>query len=252
MTAWLVLPTFNEAENVEGILRAADAVLRECAPEGHRILVVDDSSPDGTAAIVRRVGEELESIEVLVRPVREGLGPAYLAGFAHALDSGADRVLEMDCDFSHDPADLARLLEAARGDCDLALGSRYVPGGGVSDWGRLRQLISRGGSAYARAVLGLGVRDLTGGFKCFRADVLRAIDLPTVRSHGYAFQVELTYRALQQGFRVCELPIVFRDRQHGHSKMSTRIALEAMWLVPRLRFGRRGRAAARALKSPRR
>jgi len=244
--AWLVLPTFNEAENVEGILRAADAVLRESAPGGHRILVVDDSSPDGTAQIARRVGEELGSVEVLERAMREGLGPAYLAGFAHALAGGADYVLEMDADFSHDPADIARLLEAARADCDLALGSRYVPGGGVSDWGRLRQLISRGGSAYARVVLGLRIRDLTGGFKCFRADVLRAIDLPTVRSHGYAFQVELTYRALQRGFRVCEVPIVFRDRQHGHSKMSSRIALEAMWLVPRLRFGRRGRAAARA------
>jgi dolichol-phosphate mannosyltransferase len=246
--AWLVLPTFNEAENVEGILRAADAVLRACAPDGHRILVVDDSSPDGTAAIAARVGEELGSVEVLVRAEREGLGPAYLAGFARALGAGAGYVLEMDCDFSHDPADIARLLDAARGDCDLALGSRYVAGGGVSDWGRLRQLISRGGSAYARVVLGLRVRDVTGGYKCFRADVLRAIDLPTVRSHGYAFQVELTYRAVQGGFRVCELPIVFRDRRHGHSKMSWRIALEATWLVPRLRFGRRGRAAARALK----
>ncbi len=239
--AWLVLPTFNEAENVEGILRAADAVLRSCAVDGYRILVVDDSSPDGTGEIAQRVAAELGSVSVLVRSERQGLGPAYLAGFGRALEEGAGYVLEMDSDFSHDPADIARLLGAARSDCDLALGSRYVAGGGVSDWGRVRQLISRGGSAYARAVLGLGVRDLTGGFKCFRADVLRAIDLPTVRSHGYAFQVELTYRAVQAGFRVRELPIVFRDRQHGHSKMSWRIAVEAIWLVPRLRFTRSSR-----------
>lgn len=248
--AWLVLPTFNEAENVEGILRAAHSVLRDCCDE-HRILVVDDSSPDGTAEIAARVGAELGSVEVLVRPDREGLGPAYLAGFARALEGGAGFVLEMDSDFSHDPADLARLLDAARAQCDLALGSRYVDGGGVSDWGLVRRFISRGGSTYARVVLGLRVRDLTGGYKCFRADVLRAIDLPTVRSHGYAFQVELTYRAVQQGYRVCEVPIVFRDRQHGHSKMSWRIAVEATWLVPRLRFGRRGRAAARAARAAR-
>lgn len=234
--AWLVLPTFDEADNVEAILRAADAVLREAATEGHRILVVDDDSPDGTGRIAERVAAELGTVEVLHRTVREGLGPAYLAGFAHALDHGAAYVMEMDADFSHDPADLARLLAAVRDGADLALGSRYVDGGGVSDWGLLRQVISRGGSAYARAVLGVGVRDLTGGFKCFRAEVLRAIDLPTVRSRGYAFQVELTYRALQRGFRVTEVPIVFRDRQHGRSKMSWRIAAEAMWLVPRLRL----------------
>jgi dolichol-phosphate mannosyltransferase len=243
---WLVLPTFDEADNVESILRAADAVLRECSPEGHRILVVDDSSPDGTGQIADRVAAELGSVEVLHRREREGLGPAYLAGFARALEAGAGYVMEMDADFSHDPADIARLLEAARReDCDLALGSRYVDGGGVSDWSRARQLISRGGSAYARIVLGLHVRDLTGGFKCFDAAVLRALDLPTVRSHGYAFQVELTYRTLQRGFAVCELPIVFRDRQHGRSKMSWRIALEAIWLVPRLKF-RSGRADAKS------
>lgn len=236
MLAWLVLPTFDEAENVEAILRAADEVLRACAPEGHRILVVDDSSPDGTGQIAERVAAELGTVEVLHRTTREGLGPAYLAGFAHALERGAAYVMEMDADFSHDPKDLARLLDAVRGGADLALGSRYVPGGGVSDWGRVRQVISRGGSAYARTVLGVRIRDLTGGFKCFRAEVLRAIDLPSVRSHGYAFQVELTYRALQRGFRVVEVPIVFRDRQHGRSKMSWRIAAEAMWLVPRLRF----------------
>ncbi len=232
---WLILPTYEEAENIEVIVRAADAVLARAAPGGHRILVVDDGSPDGTGRLADALAAELDSVRVLHRTVREGLGPAYLAGFAHALDAGAGHVLQMDADFSHDPADLARLLEAARTTCDLALGSRYVPGGGVSDWGRTRQVVSRGGSWYARRVLGLDVRDLTGGFKCFRADALRAIDLPTVRSHGYAFQVELTYRAVRRGLRVQEVPIVFRDRQAGTSKMSIAIALEAILLVPRLR-----------------
>jgi dolichol-phosphate mannosyltransferase len=232
---WLILPTFNEAENIEAIVRAADAVLAAAAPEGHRILVVDDSSPDGTGDLADRLAAELEAVEVLHRTQRQGLGPAYLAGFAHALDRGASHVMEMDSDFSHDPKDLARLLEATREGADLALGSRYVPGGGVTDWGLLRQFISRGGSWYARVVLRLDVRDLTGGFKCFRREVLEAIDLPTVRSQGYAFQVELTYRAVLNGFRVVEVPIMFRDRQLGHSKMSWRIAAEAMWLVPQLR-----------------
>jgi dolichol-phosphate mannosyltransferase len=237
--AWLVLPTFDEAENVERIVRAADAVLAQAAPDGHRILVVDDDSPDGTGAIADRLADELATVQVLHRTERRGLGPAYLHGFDVALEGGAAFVLEMDADFSHDPADLTRLLAAAQDECDLTLGSRYVAGGGVTDWGLVRRIVSRGGSWYARRMLGLDVRDLTGGFKCFRAEVLRAIDLPTVRSHGYAFQVELTYRAIGAGFRVCEVPIVFRDREHGRSKMSWRIAVEAMWLVPQLR--RRGR-----------
>jgi dolichol-phosphate mannosyltransferase len=232
---WLILPTFNEAENIEAILRAADAVLAGAAPEGHRILVVDDSSPDGTGEIAERLAAELGTIEVLHRSERKGLGPAYLAGFAHALDGGATHVMEMDSDFSHDPNDLVPLLAAVREGADLALGSRYVPGGGVTDWGLLRQFVSRGGSWYARVALGLEVRDLTGGFKCFRREVLEAIDLPTVRSQGYAFQVELTYRAVLAGFRVVEVPITFRDRQLGRSKMSWRIAVEAMILVPQLR-----------------
>jgi dolichol-phosphate mannosyltransferase len=239
-TAWLILPTFDEAENIEAIVGAARAVLEQAAPGAHRILVVDDGSPDGTGEIADRLAAEHEAVEVLHRTVREGLGPAYLAGFAHALEGGAAYVLEMDADFSHDPADLARLLAAAA-DADLVLGSRYVAGGGVSDWGRVRRLVSRGGSWYARRVLGLAVRDLTGGFKCFRREVLEAIDLPTVRSRGYAFQVELTHRAVRAGFRVVELPITFRDRQAGRSKMSMRIAGEAALLVPRLRFGRTAR-----------
>jgi dolichol-phosphate mannosyltransferase len=232
---WLVLPTFNEAENIEPIVRAADAVLHRAAPDGHRILVVDDSSPDGTGQLADALAAELGSVEVLHRTDRTGLGPAYLAGFRHALAGGAGHVMEMDADFSHDPEDLARLLEAARGDADLALGSRYVPGGGVSDWSLPRRIISRGGCLYARVVLGLEVEDLTGGFKCFRAEVLRTIDLDRVRAVGYAFQVELTYRAIQAGFRVREVPIVFRERRHGESKMSARIATEAMWRVPQLR-----------------
>lgn len=236
--AWLILPTYNEAENIEAIVRAAGAVLADAAPEGYRVLVVDDGSPDGTGAIVERLGGECDWVEVLHRKEKNGIGPAYLAGFRHALEHGAAYIMEMDSDFSHDPADLARLLQAVHGGADLALGSRYVPGGGVSDWGLLRRFVSEGGSTYARIVLGLRVRDLTGGFKCFRRETLEAIHFDSVRSQGYAFQVELTYRAVRAGFEVVEVPIVFRDRQRGQSKMSWRIAAEAMWLVPRLRFGR--------------
>src|SRR4051794_40483422 len=236
-TAWLILPTFDEAENVERIVRAASDVLaRACGDDGYRVLVVDDSSPDGTGELADALALENPAVEVLHRPVRQGLGPAYLAGFAYALERDADYVFEMDADFSHDPEDLARLLDAVRtAGADVALGSRYVAGGGVSDWGAMRRIVSRGGSLYASLVLGLRLRDLTGGYKCFRADVLRAIGLETVRSRGYAFQVELTYRAVRSGFRVVEVPITFRDRQLGRSKMSWRIAGEAMLLVPRLR-----------------
>ncbi len=234
---WLVLPTFNEAENLEAIVAATREVLTAAAPEGFRILVVDDDSPDGTGHMAERLAAGHPDVQVLHRTTREGLGPAYLAGFRHALDAGAGYVMEMDSDFSHDPRDLARLLAAVReGGADLALGSRYAPGGGVTDWGLARRIVSRGGCVYAQAVLGVPVRDLTGGFKCFRAGVLEAIDLPTVRSHGYAFQVELTYRALRRGFRVVEVPITFRDRERGTSKMSWRIAAEAIWLVPALRL----------------
>ena len=233
---WLILPTYNEAENVEPIVRAAGEVLTGASPDGHRVLVVDDGSPDGTGAIADRLARECAWVEVLHRSSKNGIGPAYLAGFRHALDHGAGFVMEMDSDFSHDPADLARLLEAVHAGADLALGSRYVPGGGVSDWGLLRRLVSEGGSAYARLMLGLPIRDLTGGFKCFRREVLEAIHFDGVRSRGYAFQVELTYRATRAGFRVVEVPIIFRDRQRGQSKMSWRIALEAAVLVPRLRF----------------
>src|SRR4051812_37944933 len=194
--AWLVLPTFNEAENLETVVAAARRVLGTAAPEGFCVLVVDDESPDGTGALADELAATHPGeVEVLHRPLREGLGPAYIAGFQRALAAGAGYVFEMDADLSHDPADLARLLAAVRDDgADVALGSRYIAGGGVTDWGLLRRAVSRGGSRYASFVLRLALRDLTGGFKCFRADVLRAIDLASVRSHGYAFQVELTYR----------------------------------------------------------
>jgi dolichol-phosphate mannosyltransferase len=233
---WLILPTYNEAENIQAIVSASGEVLARAAPEGFRVLIVDDGSPDGTGELADQIAAKHEWAEVLHRTEKNGIGPAYLAGFRHALDRGAGYVMEMDSDFSHDPADLARLLGAIHDGADLALGSRYVPGGGVSDWSLLRRFISEGGSTYARWVLGLRVRDLTGGFKCFRREVLEAIHFESVRSRGYAFQVELTYRAVRAGFRVVEVPIVFRDRQRGQSKMSWRIAVEAMWLVPRLRF----------------
>lgn len=245
-TPWLILPTYNEAENIEAIVSASAGVLQGATGGDFRILVVDDGSPDGTGRIADRMAAEREQVKVLHRAKKNGIGPAYLAGFAYALDHGAGCAMEMDSDFSHDPADLARLLEAVRAGADLALGSRYVPGGGVSDWGLLRRFVSQGGSTYARVVLGLGVKDLTGGFKCFKREVLEAIHFDSVRSQGYAFQVELTYRAVNAGFRVVEVPIVFRDRQHGQSKMSWRIAAEAMWLVPKLRYGRQPPMAPRA------
>ena len=235
--AWLVLPTYNEAANIEAIVEAVLAKL----PATGRVRIVDDASPDGTGEIAERLAER-DRLEVLHRPRKEGLGPAYIAGFRRALSAGAGLVLEMDSDFSHDPAYLPRLLDAA-GRADVVIGSRYVPGGGVREWSALRQAISRGGSAYARIALGVGVRDLTGGFKCFRREVLEAIDLDAVRSRGYAFQVELTYRAIQHGFKVVEVPIVFRDRKVGESKMGGWIVAEAAWRVPLLRFLGDGRGS---------
>lgn len=230
---WIVLPTYEEAANVERIV----AKVRAKLPASAQVLIVDDNSPDGTGEIAERLAGEDEAVHVLHRRVKEGLGPAYIAGFKRALAEGAGLIVEMDADFSHEPAYLPRLLDAAEG-ADLVLGSRYVAGGGVADWGPLRQTISRGGSAYSRLVLGLDVRDLTGGFKCFRREVLEAIDLDAIRSRGYAFQVEVTYRAIELGFRVVEVPIVFRDRRDGKSKMSRSIVWEAIWRVPLLRLGR--------------
>jgi dolichol-phosphate mannosyltransferase len=233
---WLVLPTYNEADNLEPFVRAVLPHLAAAAPAGHRVLVVDDDSPDGTGAIADRLAAELEAVEVLHRAAKEGLGRAYLAGFGVALAAGADLVCEMDADFSHDPADLPRLIAAAQ-EADVVLGSRYVAGGGVGDWGPVRRTLSRGGTLYARAVLGVPVRDLTGGFKCIRRTVLTVLDLERVHADGYGFQIELTYRALRAGFRVREVPIVFYERRAGQSKMTLRIAIEALWKVAALRAG---------------
>jgi dolichol-phosphate mannosyltransferase len=232
--AWLILPTYNEAENIEPLVRAALPQL-ESTGRDHTILVVDDGSPDGTGRIADRLAEELPQVRVLHREAKQGLGRAYLAGFEVALAEGAELILEMDSDFSHDPADLPRLIAAARA-ADLVLGSRYVPGGGVENWGAVRRALSRGGSWYARVLLGVPVRDLTGGFKCFNRRVLETVRLDDVHADGYGFQIELTYRAIQAGFTVAEVPIRFRERREGHSKMTARIALEAVWKVPALRL----------------
>jgi dolichol-phosphate mannosyltransferase len=231
---WLVLPTYDEAAN----LAAMVAAVREQLPVESRVLIVDDSSPDGTGEIAERLAAEHDDVSVLHRQRKQGLGPAYVAGFGEALAGGAELIAQMDADFSHDPGDLPRLL-AATEQADLVLGSRYAGGGGVADWGPTRRLISRGGSAYARAMLGVGIRDLTGGFKIFRRPVLEAIDLETIPSLGYAFQVETTYRAIRAGFRVVEVPITFRDRRVGESKMSGSIVVEAALRVPMMRLARR-------------
>jgi dolichol-phosphate mannosyltransferase len=226
--ATVCLPTYNERENLEQMLHAL-------GEHDVRVLVIDDSSPDGTGELADRLAAELDYVDVLHRPRKEGLGPAYLAGFRAALAAGAELILEMDCDFSHDPKDVPRLI-AATDEADLALGSRYVAGGEVANWGLLRRAISAGGSLYARRLLSVPTRDLTGGFKCYRREVLERIDLDAIRSKGYAFQIETTYRALRAGFRVVEVPIRFVDREAGGSKMSRAIVLEAIWKVPALRL----------------
>jgi dolichol-phosphate mannosyltransferase len=230
---WVVVPTYNEADNLPTLVTEA---CRALADREFKLLVVDDASPDGTGAVADDLAAGHAEVEVLHRLSKTGLGPAYVAGFAHALEAGAAYVAEMDADLSHDPADLPRLHDRALAGADLVVGSRYVPGGAVENWAPHRRAISRAGCWYARVVLGVGVRDLTAGFKVFRARALEAIDYSTVRSHGYAFQVELSYRALRRGLRVEELPIVFHERREGQSKMSGRIALEAVWLVPALRW----------------
>ena len=227
--ATICLPTYNERENLEAMLRAL-------APHGVGVLVIDDNSPDGTGTLADELARELDFVSVLHREKKEGLGPAYLAGFRRALAEGAEYVLEMDCDFSHNPADVPRLLAAVEGGADLALGSRYVPGGGTENWGLTRRIVSAGGSLYARLLLGVGIRDLTGGFKCYRRAVLERIDLDAIHSKGYAFQIEGTYRTLRAGFDVVEVPITFIDRTAGQSKMSRTIFLEAVTKVPALRL----------------
>ncbi len=231
--AVVCLPTYDERDNIEPMIRALGDVLDTARD---RVLVIDDGSPDGTGEIADRLASELPWLDVLHRTAKEGIGRAYLAGFARALESDAQLVLEMDCDFSHDPADVARLIATCEDGADLALGSRWVDGGGTVNWGFLRRVISRGGSLYARLVLGVSVRDLTGGFKCFRRVVLETIERDAIAARGYGFQIEGTYRALRAGFRVVEIPITFVDRRVGESKMSGGIVLEAMRQVPVLRW----------------
>jgi dolichol-phosphate mannosyltransferase len=226
--AVVCLPTYNERENLEAMLRAL-------GDKGVRVLVIDDNSPDGTGELADGLAQQLDYVDVLHRERKEGLGPAYLAGFRRALADGAELILEMDCDFSHDPNDVPRLVAAVE-EADVALGSRYVEGGAVRNWGVLRRFVSAGGSSYARVLLGVRIRDLTGGFKCYRREVLETIDLDAIHSKGYAFQIETTFRALRAGFRVVEIPITFVDREAGGSKMSRAIVAEAIWKVPLLRL----------------
>jgi len=231
-TAWIVVPTLCEAANVERMVRA----LRAAAPACTRVLIVDDASPDGTGAIADRIAATDEHVSVLHREGARGLGPAYVDGFAHALAGGAGSIVQIDCDLSHDPAMVPLLLAALDDGADLALGSRYVPGGRVENWSGWRRAVSRAGCAYARTVLRVPVRDLTGGLKCWRAEALAAIGFADARARGYAFQIELTHRALVAGLRVVELPITFRERREGQSKLSGHVALEAAWRVPALRL----------------
>ena len=230
--AVLCLPTYNERENLGSMIRELAGVLDTSRD---RVLVIDDASPDGTGEIADDLAAELPWVSVLHRERKEGIGPAYIAGFRWALAEGAELVLEMDCDFSHSPADVPRLIEAA-GEADLVLGSRYAPGGGTENWGLVRRFVSRGGCLYAQILLGMRVRDLTGGFKCFRRAALEAIDLDALSAHGYAFQIETTYRVRRAGLRVSEIPITFVERRAGASKMTGSIVAEAIWKVPLLRL----------------
>jgi dolichol-phosphate mannosyltransferase len=239
--ATICLPTFNELENLELMVNALSKVIRPA----DRVLVIDDASPDGTGAVADRLARELPFVDVLHRPAKLGLGPAYVAGFGRAIDDGADLVLQMDCDFSHAPSDVPRLIDCVERGADVALGSRYVSGGSIGDWGFVRRAISIGGSFYARTILGLPIRDLTGGFKCFRAEVLRAINIGDVGTKGYAFQIEMTYRAAKAGFEIVEIPIHFVDRTRGSTKMSKSIVMEAVVAVPLLRARGRSRPSAR-------
>jgi dolichol-phosphate mannosyltransferase len=227
----VIIPTYNEADNI-GQLIPQILIYPRC-----RILVVDDGSPDGTGALVERIARNEPRVGLLTRPGKLGLGTAYIAGFRRALSEGAQLIVEMDADFSHDPCYLPDLMDAATRSYDLVLGSRYVRGGGTTDWGLSRKLISRGGNLYAGIILGLPVADSTGGYRCYRRSLLEAINLDAVRSNGYAFQIEMAYRARAAGARIGEVPIIFPDRRVGQSKMSRRIVIEALVNVWRLRFG---------------
>jgi len=230
----IILPTYNERENVKHFVEALQNVFKSNSLDG-RIIIVDDNSPDGTGEIADDLAGCYPNLSVIHRPQKQGIGPAYVAGFKKALKTDTRYIFEMDCDFSHDPAYVPVFLNAIA-DADLVLGSRYVPGGRIKNWGLGRRIISRGGGLYAKWILGVNVNDLTGGLKCFRREVLEALDLDSVSSQGYGFQIELTYRAIKKGFRVKEIPITFMDRQIGQSKMSRKIVLEAALLVWKLRM----------------
>jgi dolichol-phosphate mannosyltransferase len=229
--ATVCLPTYNERENLPRMIEALRAVLRS----GDRVLVIDDASPDGTGELADRLAAEHPFVDVLHRERKEGLGRAYVAGFRRVLETDAELVLEMDCDFSHDPADVPRLIAAAEAGADLVLGSRYVAGGGTRNWGLVRRVISKGGSLYTALFLHMGVKDPTGGFKCFRRTALERLELDRITPRGYAFQIETTYRLKRLGCRVVEVPITFVYREVGASKMSKAGFLEAVWRVPLLR-----------------
>ncbi len=229
----VIIPTYNERDNLSQVT----AAVHQALPEAD-VLVVDDNSPDGTGQLADDLAAQQKWIKVLHRAGKQGLGTAYIAGFREALREGYDYMFEMDCDFSHDPKYLPIMLARAKAGADLVLGSRYVEGGGTVNWGPIRKLISRGGSLYARTILGVPVRDLTGGFKCFRRRVIEGVDLATVSAQGYGFQIEMTYRAVKMGFNVVEEPIVFVDRRVGQSKMSKKIFVEALTLVWKLRLSR--------------
>jgi dolichol-phosphate mannosyltransferase len=225
-----VVPTYNEVENLPELIRRLEGLDLDL-----HVLVVDDNSPDGTGQLAEELAATRAWLHVMHRPGKQGLGTAYVEGFRYALENGFEAIGEMDADLSHDPAYLPAMLGALE-NADLVLGSRYQPGGGVRNWGPLRKVISQGGSLYARMVLGVRVRDLTGGFKLFRRRVLEGLNLDTVRSNGYSFQIEMTYRALRRGYRVVEVPIVFENRRVGKSKLTRQVVLEAMLMVPRLRL----------------
>ncbi len=245
METLVVLPTFNEAQTIEEVLRRTRAALPATS-----VLVVDDGSPDGTADIAEKVGAELGRVEVMRRSAPMGLGDAYRAGFAWGLAQGADVMFEMDSDLSHDPAALPTLLAAVEKN-DLVIGSRYVPGGSIPQWGLHRRLLSRGGNVYSALMLGVPVKDMTSGFRAYRAELLRRMDLNTVRADGYGFQIEMTYRAAQRGARITEVPIRFIDRELGQSKMSSRIVVEALELVTKWGLTRLGRVTVARLRGRR-
>lgn len=241
---WVVVPTYEEADNLVALVTAVRAA--DVGPNVRlSLLIVDDGSPDGTGGLADALALALPDVHVVHRPRKAGLGGAYRAGFAAALTAGADVVVQMDADLSHDPADLPRLLAALNDGADVAIGSRYVPGGATAGWSPRRRLLSQAGGVYARAVLGSRIRDLTGGFKAFRADALRAIELDALTADGYAFQIEVNHRAERAGLTVAEIPIAFREREHGRSKMSAAIAVEALWRIPALRLRHRRRRAVR-------